>query len=159
MVSVSDIDKGWAALKSELLKAKDARVDTGILRGSQTKDGEAIADYAAINEYGSAHIPSRPFMAMSFDENKKEISSDINKEYDRILKGASSVETALIIIGQKHADRIKRTITDRNILPRLSEHTIAAKKGSAKTLVDTGALANAVHFSIKTTKGVRAKKK
>jgi hypothetical protein len=65
------------------------------------------------------------------------------------VQGKRTANEALTVIGQKHAGRIQTTITGRNFLPRLAPSTIAAKKGSTKTLVDTGAMANAVHISIR----------
>jgi hypothetical protein len=49
----------------------------------------------------------------------------------------------------KHAQRVQKVITDRNILPSLAPSTIAAKKGSTKTLVDTGAYANAIQIALR----------
>ena len=65
------------------------------------------------------------------------------------MTGKTTAAAALTIIGQKHVTRIKKTITGRNILPALAPSTIAAKKGSSKTLVDTGAMVNAVQIELR----------
>ena len=64
-MTVQDIDRGWQAIKREVEKAQGQIVAVGILSGS-ANDGVSIAEYATYNEYGTKHIPSRPFMAMSF---------------------------------------------------------------------------------------------
>lgn len=148
MVSVKDIDKGWKNIVMELEKTKFMEVAVGILEGSKN-EGVSIAEYASYNEFGTELIPSRPFMAMSFDENTTQIDKDLKKQFDRILQGKTNTIAALTIIGQKHAARIQNTITKRNILPRLAERTIKAKKGSTKTLVDTGAMVSAVQISVR----------
>jgi hypothetical protein len=148
MAAVKDIDRGWNNIVRELEKAKGMEVAVGILEGSQN-EGESIAEYATYNEFGTDNIPSRPFMATSFDENVAEINSDFKRQADAMVQGKCTANEALTVIGQKHARRIQTTITGRNFLPRLAPSTIAAKKGSTKTLVDTGAMANAVHISIR----------
>lgn len=148
MANVKDIDRGWNNIVRELEKAKGMEVAVGILEGSQN-EGTSIAEYASYNEFGTEDIPSRPFMAMSFDENVAEINSDFQKQANQMVQGKKTAAAALTVIGQKHAGRIQNTITGRNILPRLAESTVKAKKGSTKTLVDTGAMANAVQISIR----------
>lgn len=148
MANVKDIDRGWNNILRELEKAKRMEVAVGILEGSQN-EGTSIAEYAAYNEFGTEDIPSRPFMAMSFDENLAEINSDFKKQGDQMVQGKKTANAALTVIGQKHAGRIQTTITGRNILPRLADSTVRAKKGSTKTLVDTGSMANAVQISIR----------
>ncbi len=155
MKSVKVIDRGWNNIARELKKAKGREVAVGILEGSQN-DGQSIAEYATHNEFGSddgAHPPSRPFMAISFDENVTKIDDDFKRQSKAMVEGKRTADQALTIIGQKHAARIQTTITGRNILPRLAESTIRAKKGSTKTLVDTGAMASAVQISIRGRQG------
>lgn len=148
MAAVKDIDRGWNNIVRELEKAKGMEVAVGILEGSQN-EGTSIAEYASYNEFGTDDVPSRPFMAMSFDENVAEINSDFQKQANQMVQGKKTATAALTVIGQKHAGRIQNTITGRNILPRLAESTVKAKKGSTKTLVDSGAMANAVQISIR----------
>ena len=148
MAAVKDIDRGWNNIVRELEKAKGMEVAVGILEGSQN-EGESIAEYATYNEFGTDNIPSRPFMATSFDENVAEINSDFKRQADAMVQGKRTANEALTVIGQKHAGRIQNTITGRNFLPRLAPSTIAAKKGSTKTLVDTGAMTNAVQIEVR----------
>ena len=148
-MAVTDRDLGWKAIKREVERAQRREVAVGILQGSNDSEGASIAEYATYNEFGTGDVPSRPFMAMSFDENVAAINSDFQRQSKRLVTGEVTAEQALTIIGQKHAGRIQNTITGRNILPALAPSTIAAKKGSTKTLVDTGAMANAVQIEIR----------
>lgn len=148
MANVKDIDRGWNNIVREIERAKGLEVAVGILEGSQN-EGTSIAEYAAYNEFGTENVPSRPFMAMSFDENVAAINSDFQRQSRRLVAGEVTANQALTVIGQKHAGRVQNAITGRNILPRLAESTVQAKKGSTKTLVDTGAMTNAVQISIR----------
>ena len=145
---VLDKDLGWKKIKREMLKANNKEVAVGILEGSNNSKGASIAEYATYNEFGTRNIPSRPFMSISFDENIGAINSDFYKQGKKLAEGAITANSALTIIGQKHADRIKNTITGRDILPKLADVTISAK-GDTKTLVDTGAMVNAVQISVR----------
>ena len=148
-MAVTDRDLGWKAIKREVERAQRREVAVGILQGSNDSEGASIAEYATYNEFGTEDVPSRPFMAMSFDENVAAINSDFSRQSKRLVTGEVTAEQALTIIGQKHAGRVQNTITGRNILPALAPSTIAAKKGSTKTLVDTGAMANAVQIEVR----------
>ena len=148
-MAVTDRDLGWKAIKREVERAQRREVAVGILQGSTDSEGTSIAEYATYNEFGTEDVPSRPFMAMSFDENVAAINSDFQRQSKRLVTGEVTAEQALTIIGQKHAGRVQNTITGRNILPALAPSTIAAKKGSTKTLVDTGAMANAVQIEVR----------
>lgn len=147
-MSVRDIDRGLKGILSELNRAKKLEVAIGLLEGS-VNDGESIAQYAAYNEFGTEDIPSRPFMAMSFDENKQAINKDFETQSRALVAGKRTANQCLTIIGQKHADRVKTVITGRDITPRLAASTVKAKKGSTKTLVDSGAMVNAVQISVR----------
>ena len=148
-MAVTDRDLGWKAIKREVERAQRREVAVGILQGSTDSEGASIAEYATYNEFGTEDVPSRPFMAMSFDENVAAINSDFNRQSKRLVAGEVTAEQALTIIGQKHAGRVQNTITGRNILPALAPSTVAAKKGSTKTLVDTGAMTNAVQIEVR----------
>ena len=148
-MAVTDRDLGWKAIKREVERAQRREVAVGILQGSSDSEGASIAEYATYNEFGTEDVPSRPFMAMSFDENVAAINSDFDRQSKRLVTGQVTADQALTIIGQKHAGRVQNTITGRNILPALAPSTIAAKKGSTKTLVDTGAMTNAVQIEVR----------
>jgi len=149
MARVIDRDLGWQAIKREMLKAKTLEVAVGILEGSKNGEGASIAEYATYNEFGTDKIPERPFMRTAFDESKEKIAQDMSREGKRIGWGRATAVDALTIIGQRHASRIQNVITGRDFLPKLAQQTIDAKKGSTKTLVDTGAMVNAVQISVR----------
>ena len=107
-----------------------------------------VAEYAFYNEFGTAHIPARPFMRMAFEKGKAQISSDAASLVEKVVSGAMTPDQALQIMGQRHADRVKYTIKSVDIPPMLDPETIKRKKGATKTLVDTGVMANSVTFEV-----------
>lgn len=146
---VKDIDRGYKAIMREIDRANNAFVDVGIFDGDRNPEtNTSVAEYATHNEFGTATIPARPFMAISFDENIGQITKDAQAGMRRITRG-STASRELTVIGLKHQQRIQRTIKGRDILPKLADSTIAAKGGSTKTLVDTGVLVAAVTYTIK----------
>lgn len=148
MANVKVIDRGMNKIIAEVRKANSQVVAVGIMAGATNKEGASIAEYAAYNEYGTQNIPSRPFMAISVDENKQAIAKDFERAAKDIIGGGVSAYVALEKIGAKHQSRIQYTISGRDILPKLSAKTIA-KKGGTKTLVDTGAMRSAVTFEVR----------
>lgn len=148
-MAVQDKDLGMKRIMQEIRKAHNLEVAVGILSGSRNGEGASIAEYGAYNEFGTKDIPSRPFMAISFDEYKIQIDKDIARQTQLLATGNVTARQALTVIGEKHASRIKTTIKNRDFLPKLAESTIKAKKGSTKTLIDTGALRNSIQISIR----------
>lgn len=154
MTDVRVIDRGWDNILREVKRAQRREVAVGILEGSANTDGAKIAEYAAWNEFGTTdnddneRVPSRPFMRMAFDESVADIERDFAKQGKALYAGRRTADQCLTVIGMKHADRIKNVITGRDILPRLADST-EDRKGSTKTLVDTGAMVSAVQISVR----------
>ena len=149
MANTQIIDRGWNAIRRELERASTLEVAVGILEGSKNGDGLSIAEYAAVNEYGNDRTPSRPFMRTAFDENVAKITQDMQRQFVAVTSGQSTARQALTVVGMRHAQRTQKTITGRDFLPKLAQSTIEAKKGSTKTLVDTGAMVNAVTIAVR----------
>lgn len=140
---VKDTDLGLKAFVRELQKAKTATVTIGIHATAHA----TIAEYATANEYGTEHIPSRPFMRTSFDENVGDIQRDMDRGYQGVINGGT-VHRALSMAGLKHQGRIVSIINDRDFLPKLKPATVKAKKGSTKTLIDSGAMKNSIRYVV-----------
>lgn len=110
------------------------------------KDKANFASWATIGAH-TVTIPERSFLRSSFDENVSKIQQDMNQQASLVMQGKSTVRRALGIVGIKHVDRVKMKISS-NIQPPNSAATIAKKK-STKTLIDTGAMRNSVHYVVR----------
>lgn len=92
-------------------------------------------------------IPERSFMRSTFDEKTKEISADFAAKYDLMKQGKMTAFKALSLVGLKHESDIKAKISS-NIAPANAASTIR-KKGSSKTLIDTGAMLASVRYVVR----------
>jgi len=143
---VKDTDKGLKRFMQEMQTARTAYVTVGVHEGERSLDGANIAEYAAANEYGTENIPSRPAFRTAFDENVVAIQKDMAGLVNMAKRGGSVIE-GLRVVGEKHQQRIQRTIKGRDFLPKLAESTVRAK-GSTKTLIDSGAEVNSIRYVV-----------
>ena len=144
---VMDKDLGMRKIMAEFRNAKKAELVVGVLEGSKDAEGFNIAEYAAANEYGTDKIPQRPAIGTAFDENKQKYIRAMTK----IVQGMGGDPFARMVtqLGLLAEKDIQKTITGRDFLPKLSEQTIKKKKGSTKTLVDTGSYVNSIKHLIR----------
>lgn len=144
---VMDRDLGMRKIMAEFQSADRTLITVGVQKGEVNEDGTSVAEYAAENEYGTGRIPQRSFMGTAFDENKPSYIRYMNRVTRKL--GVESFARSVYLLGLNAQQDIQNVISKRNILPRLAESTIKAKKGSTKTLVDTGALVNSITFEVK----------
>lgn len=143
---VKDTDKGLQKFIRELQSAKRAEVVIGLQEGDMD-NGESLADRGAHNEFGTKDIPERSFMRSTFDEKQSDINSFIARQYDLVKQGRQTVYRALSLIGLRHESQIKTKISS-NIQPANDPKTVA-RKGSSRTLIDTGAMRAAVRYIVR----------
>lgn len=93
------------------------------------------------------NIPSRPFMRTAFDQNIEAINRDM-KDVVNGLKRGQNIAVLLKVVGEKQQRRIKKIISTVDFLPKLADSTIKKKKGSTKTLIDSGALRNSIRYVV-----------
>ncbi len=129
----------------KVLAEKEVRV--GFQAGKATEeDGTDICDIAAWNELGTVHIPARPFLRQSVDDNVSKINSFLQSKKKDLVRGVSA-EQVLKEIGIFQKDLIQEKITEGNFTPN-AESTVK-KKGSSKPLIDTGRMRQSVNYEIK----------
>lgn len=129
----------------KVLAEKEVRV--GFQAGKATEeDGTDICDIAAWNELGTVHIPARPFLRQSVDDNVSKINSFMQSKKKDLVRGVSA-EQVLKEIGIFQKDLIQEKITEGNFTPN-AESTVK-KKGSSKPLIDTGRMRQSVNYEIK----------
>ena len=144
---VTDRDLGLKEFIRQLEVARTVEVAVGI-HSNAVSEGQSIAFYGACNEFGTNKgIPERSFMRSSFDENVGRIQSDMDQQAGMVMTGRKDIRAALATIGEKHQIRIKAKIRS-NIQPANDPQTIKRKK-SSRTLIDTGAMLNSVHYVVR----------
>lgn len=140
-----DIDKGFKNISMLLAKMAKVKIEAGVFSdaGSNLKSGDSIVDYAYYNEYGTEHIPARPFMRITADSKGDHWTKLMADCFDQIIENeGKGLELELGKVGVQMEGDIKETISS-NIAPVNAPATIK-KKGSSRTLIDTGALRAAI---------------
>jgi len=162
MGKVTDKDKGWRRLQAlaKSLAADDVHVRVGVLddgrAGSEDRDGITTGQLAVAMEFGTAHIPARSWVGLTFDKARGEVQSDMQRLLGHIVDGKLTVDKALNVLGAKYSAAVKNTVTQgEQIQPPNAPSTIARKlaktrKGASnavRTLIDTGRMIGAVTWA------------
>lgn len=130
-----------------LRELADKEVRIGFQHGEAAEeDGTDICDIAMWNELGTEHIPARPFLRKSVDENTAEINAFLQERKEDILRGAPA-QQILNDIGNFQHDLIQEKITEGSYPPNAA--STIRKKGSDKPLIDTGTMRGSVHYVIR----------
>lgn len=144
-VTILDTPDG-RRFKRMLQELSKLEVRVGFQAGeAQEEDGTDICEVAAYNELGTEHIPARPFLRKSVDENVNKINSFMKAKVRDLTQGVSG-EQVLKEIGIFQKDLIQEKITSGGFAPN-ADSTIA-KKGSSKPLIDTGRMRQSVNYVI-----------
>ena len=151
------IDRGWNRIKTELQKAGDSYTKVGLPDDGEVNAGDKIGSgheeatdmseliiVGAVHEFGAPNrnIPARPFMRTTYDETKSQLQAMLEKQYDKFIRGSTTIEKALGVIGEWLTGK---TIAKINKIksPPLAQSTID-RKGSKNPLVDTGQMKQSI---------------
>jgi hypothetical protein len=112
--------------------------DSGYIESNKEKVNRRLTKVAlaVIHEFGTSHIPERPFMRQAFDNNLNDIEAMSARLYQLYLDGKITKEQSLSMLGEWYAGVIKEEIRKGNFAP-LAASTKKRKK-SSKPLIDTG---------------------
>jgi len=146
---MKDVDKGFESILRKLQSLKSKTLQAGVLAsaGTDSKTGTLIADYAYANEFGTEFIPARSFVGSTYDDQSKKWERKSDEIFGKILDDPSSnVNHLIAYLGEEIAGDIKEKILS-NVPPPLKASTIA-KKGSSRTLIDSGNLLGAINYEI-----------
>ncbi|MGL5654008.1 MAG: hypothetical protein ACRDC5_06105 [Vibrio sp.] len=145
-------DLGYRRMMREMLKAPKVEVVVGYHAGQANAEGQSIAEYMAVQEYGSSGkhswtgsksgketsvsgIPARPAMRNAFDKNVNQLTNMMGVSAGRIMDGTSTVYRELMFIGAAQVANIQKEIVSGDY-PANAPQTIAAK-GHDNVLRDT----------------------
>lgn len=139
------------------IAAQKVGVKAGVLEGATNAEGEKVAYYAAVNEFGgramhngkAVTIPARPFLRQTVDKHSDEWGKTIEEKLSGHPDGAKA---AMYIIGEVMRADIQSTIKAGDFTP-LAEATIERKRDAGKKepetpLIDTGALFSSISYEV-----------
>ncbi|RKK03301.1 hypothetical protein EBE87_25855 [Pseudoroseomonas wenyumeiae] len=143
------IDRGWGRLVRDIKAMQQAEVKVGVRAGPKDGDGMEVLQYAAHNEFGTEHIPARPFMRHTADTAASRTASLTGRLGVAVIAGRLSVPDALKSLGAFYKDRIQNTIRHSSSWAEPNDpKTIAQKKGSTTPLVDHAVLVNTIDYVV-----------
>ncbi len=146
MAVVRVIDHGLDRLLRQVDALNGSGVKVGIQGGVDSQDGVDMLDIAMFNEFGTADIPARPFVANSADKNRQDIATVMDHLARKVEDGAADADTALETLGEWYQGRQQAHIRSGEFVPN-APATIK-KKGSSVPLIDKGKLVNAVRYEV-----------
>ncbi|HXS93031.1 MAG TPA: hypothetical protein VN736_00410 [Candidatus Limnocylindrales bacterium] len=146
---------GLVAIAHDLKRLEKSEVLVGIPANKTLRKGGKInnASLLFILSKGSPinHIPPRPVLEPSIEENKKIIAPHLGAAAKAILdKRPDQAQRELELAGTLASDAAKRYITSGELAPN-APSTIA-RKGSDQPLIDTGALRRSITFVVREEK-------
>lgn len=137
-------------LIKEISNLSSLCVKVGFRSGFNTEeDGADVCQVATWNEFGTTHIPPRPFLRQSVENRKSEISSYMAAQKKKFLKGTGA-KNILNEIGLFQKKNVQAEITEGSFVPN-APSTIKIK-GSSRPLIDTGTMRQSVQYFV-TKKG------
>lgn len=146
MAKLSGGDKLQAKLNELARKiGKGGKVRVGYLPDATTPDGVLIAEYAAVQNFGSPAmgIPPRPFFSNMIADN----SNGWGDSLIGILKANNyDIKLSLDKLGDVMKGQLQVSINETNA-PALAPATIA-RKGFAKPLIDKGYMFNDIGVEV-----------
>lgn len=149
VVKVKINNKGLEKELELINKIGKARVKVGVQAdaGVHSESGENLVDIGIWNEYGTAHIPSRPFIRQTFEDNQQAAAQYLGRVVSSVAKGADLVQE-LSKLGQWYQDKQKNTLKSYPWTPNAP--STRKRKKSSKPLVDTSQLVNSIRYKVET---------
>lgn len=142
--TVTEKGKDFQKMLEEIVQME---VQVGFQHGKEVEeDGTDICDIAMWNELGTEHIPSRPFLRKSVDENAAIIDSMLDRTAKMLLSG-HSVKRVLNQLGSFQKGLVQKKIVEGSYIPNAA--STIRKKGSSKPLIDTGRMRQSVNYIVK----------
>lgn len=145
-------DLGYRRMMREMRKAPRVELVVGYHAGDTNAEGASIAEYMAVQEFGSSGkhewigsktgektsvkgIPARPTMRNAFDKNLPSLTQKMANAAVRVQDGTSTVYRELMFIGADMVANIQKEIVSGGYAPNAPQ-TIKAK-GHDNVLRDT----------------------
>lgn len=136
-------DKFKAAIKAAVEQVESGKVRVGIIRQATYENGKSVAQVAYWNEYGTAHIPPRPFFRQTIAKHKNEWPA---KAAAIMRQNGGDVPKTLALMGEGIKGQVVETIQNFRDPPNAT-YTVR-KKGFDKPLIDTGTLWRSIDYEV-----------
>ena len=147
MVNISDTDPGFRNLIASLRSLEDKKLKVGVLPSAgRNSEGVDLVDVAVWNEFGTRHIPARPFMRIAADKNENKWNRYADRCVDAALKNRANINNALNLLGEQVKSDVQRVFGSGELAP--NKASTIRRKGSSKPLIDHGDLRRSIGYKI-----------
>lgn len=139
-------DLGWRRIKRQVRELHGRGVKVGLTASSGSNSGVAVVDIAAFNEFGTQHIPARPFLRNAFDTNERAVRPLAKSLASAVVAGTMTADQVLDRLGLWMQDKIQESIRTAFRWAAPNAPSTIRKKGSSKPLIDKGVLLRSVSY-------------
>jgi hypothetical protein len=141
------------ALVKRLDKLNSMEVEVGFFEEDRYGPENAnlpVATVAAMNEFGTRHNPTRPFMSDTFSDNMNQLfmARGMKAIFIDVIGGGNASQRLLATLGRLGAELMQISIQQYAAQGGNSLETIKRKNGRDTPLIDTGKMIESVRFHI-----------
>lgn len=143
------IDHGFDEAIKRAHMLDGAEVTVGFHGDDYYPDGTSVVDVAIWNNYGTRHIPARPFMDYAANANAEETKAVMAQQANQVYDGRDRPRHAMSEIGQYFRDTIQHSILYGPWVPNAP--STVRQKSHGQPLVDTERMFNSVDYKVDMT--------
>ena len=149
MIRISDTDPGFHALLSSLSTLRRSKIEVGVLPSAgRNSEGVDLVDVAVWNEFGTRHVPARPFMRIAADKNENKWNRYAERCVDAALKNRANINNAVCLVGEQIKSDVQLVFGSGEITP--NKPATIRRKGSSVPLIDHGDLRRSIDYKVTT---------
>lgn len=153
MPAVKRIDRGLAAAVARTNALAGSGVKVGVQSGPSGEPGTDILDIAIWNEYGTRHIPARPFIsaaAVVFEHDVGLIMVHLAK---KVQNGHADRQLALTTLGERYQTMVRQFVRSGGKIGggagfAPNKASTIRRKGSSQPLIEHGNLVNSIRYQV-----------
>ena len=106
-----------------------------------------LGNLARIHEFGTGHIPARPFVTPALKQNRRKYLRLAGSQITPVILGRRTTTSVWHLLGQEAVKDVQTYMVTASFTP-LSPKTVK-RKGSSKPLIDTGQLRQSITYQVK----------
>ena len=147
MIRISDTDPDFRTLLASLRCLENKKLKVGVLPSAgRNSEGVDLVDVAIWNEFGTRHIPARPFVRIAAEKNESKWNRYAERCVDAALKNRANINNALYLLGEQVKSDVQRDIGSGELAP--NKASTIRSKGSSAPLIDHGDLRRSIGYKI-----------
>jgi len=120
----------------------------GVLSSAGSHGTMTLAEIAVVHEFGTSRIPQRSFLRSTLTEKRDDFIKFFSQLLKRVVEGGFGLDRVIGLVGQKMVAEVRKKISSGLGVPPPNAPSTIARKGSARTLVDTGRLVSSITYEI-----------